>query len=63
MVAMTRSENSGSGSTRTIIWTALAVIAAFGVIAAIVTSSWWPLVAVAGLALPMIPIRSSSARR
>ena len=31
-------------------------------LAAIVTSSWWPLVAVGGLALPMIPVRSSSAR-
>jgi hypothetical protein len=60
---MTRAENAGFGSARTIIWIALAVIALSGVVVGIATSSWWPVVAVAGLALPMIPVRSSAQRR
>lgn len=60
---MTRAEKSRAGSSRTMIWIALLAIAVFGVVAAIVVSSWWPLIAVGGLALPMIPVRTPSTRR
>ncbi|WP_127794657.1 hypothetical protein [Agromyces sp. LHK192] len=42
-------------------WVSVAVIALCGVVVAIATAEWWPLVLLLGLALPMLPI--GSARR
>lgn len=39
-----------------VVWSIALSLAAVGVVLAIVTSSLWPLLAFAGLAIPMLPI-------
>ncbi|MRG59311.1 hypothetical protein GE115_05415 [Agromyces sp. CFH 90414] len=39
-------------------WASVVVIALFGVVAALLTSQWWPLALLLSLALPMIPVGS-----
>lgn len=39
-----------------VVWSIALTLAAVGIVVAIVTSSVWPLVAFAGLAIPMLPI-------
>lgn len=39
-----------------VVWSIALSLAAVGIVLAIVTSSLWPLLAFAGLAIPMLPI-------
>ncbi len=50
---------------RVVVWSIAIGLAVLGVVLAIVSSSLWPLIAFAGLALPMFPIgtpRTSKSR-
>ncbi|KRA25022.1 hypothetical protein ASD65_11750 [Microbacterium sp. Root61] len=46
----------GIGPVRTALWIIAVVIAAVGAVAAIAIGSWLPLLLVAGLAVPLIPL-------
>lgn len=48
---------------RVALWVLGAVMAALGIVAAIVMASPWPLVTIAGLAVPLMPVGRTHARR
>ena len=58
---------SGTGSTaptgvKVVMWALAIGVAAVGIVAAVASGSWWPLIAFAGLFLPMLPIASPRSR-
>jgi len=48
---------------RVLVWSIAIALAIVGIVLAVVSSSFWPLIAFAGLAVPMMPIGSMRSSR
>lgn len=48
---------------RVLVWSIAIALAIVGIVLAVVSSSFWPLIAFAGLAVPMMPIGSVRSSR
>ena len=49
-------KDAGARRVRTALWVIAALLGALGIAVAVATGSWWPLVLVAGLAVPLLPL-------
>jgi hypothetical protein len=43
---------------KVVVWSIVVSLAVLGIVLAIVSNSFWPLIAFAGLAIPMLPLTS-----